>query len=447
MTEPFAVPDELTCYYDRAVEPANVHVELRAAGRIDADGVRAAVASVLADEPRLRARRATAHRWQRRYQWVFPPAAEHDPVRLASFDDEAGLSRLRAAFLSVSPALDAAPPLTILVAAGPGGDRLILNAHHAWLDGLSCLRLLGDIASAYSGQQGSPVRAGDVPGGRATGGDLPARAAATGGQPDRSADGREPGPGGAAGTRPARIARIASQRDGGSAAADGYGLQLRSWAGLEAAAGLRSAGYSINDLLVTAMILTIRDWNAERGGRGRQIRITVPIGDRDQASGDGQWANRSRLTAVTVRTDPTASSLDVLDAVRRQTGYAKAHRGAQVDAVSQALTALPAPVAVKAGLLRVALRTAGPLVCDTSLVSNLGVAEPMWLGPDQATGIWFSTSAHMPRGLSVGAVTCQGRLRLTFRYRRALFSDIAGESFARRFCRMLDELAGEEAPL
>ncbi len=458
MTEPFAVPDELTCYYDRAAEPANVHVEVRVPGSLDSVGVRAAVASVLAAESRLRARRAAAGRWQLRYHWEFRPAADHDPVSTAAFGDEASLARLRSAFLSVSPPLDVAPPLTLLLAAGPGGDRLILNAHHAWLDGLSCLRLMNEIAGAYCRQMASAGPAGHaaaMSGGilpTVTGPEMAGSPHQNFGAPQRQPTGTTPAVGRTGRSRAGvprlvPVARIAPQRDSGTGADDGYGVELRSWAGLPATGGLRSAGYSVNDLLVTALILTIGGWNARHGGKARQVRVTMPVGDRDQAGPGGQWANRSRLTAVTARTDTAASALDVLDAVSRQAGRAKAQHCAQVDPVSRALTGIPAPVAVKRMLLRAALRTAGPLLCDTSLISNLGVVEPIFFGQEQATELWFSTSAHMPRGLSVGAVTCLGRLQLTFRYRRALFSDASGSSFARQFCQVLDDLTAEETPL
>jgi hypothetical protein len=58
-----------------------------------------------------------------------------------------------------------------------------------------------------------------------------------------------------------------------------------------------------------------------------------------------------------------------------------------------------------------------------------------------ASSVWFSTSAHMPRGLSLGAVTVGGRLRLAFRYRRALFSPADAAEFAARFAKALDQFA------
>jgi len=131
--------------------------------------------------------------------------------------------------------------------------------------------------------------------------------------------------------------------------------------------------------------------------------------------------------------------------VARQTGYAKQHPGPQVDLASRALVAAPVPVAVKRMLLRAALRAAGPLFCDTSLVSNIGVIDEVEFGSDQAAEVWFSTSAHMPRGLSLGAVTAGGRLRLAFRYRRSLFSAADAAEFAARYVKVLDEFTGQEA--
>ena len=107
--------------------------------------------------------------------------------------------------------------------------------------------------------------------------------------------------------------------------------------------------------------------------------------------------------------------------------------------------AAPLPVAVKRLLVRAALRVAGPLFCDTSLVSNIGVVDELAFGNGRAAEVWFSTSAHMPRGLSLGAVTAGGRLRLAFRYRHALFSSADAAEFATRYVKVLDEFTGQEA--
>jgi len=88
----------------------------------------------------------------------------------------------------------------------------------------------------------------------------------------------------------------------------------------------------------------------------------------------------------------------------------------------------------------------GPLASDTSLLSNLGrVTDPPRFGSLSPEHIWFSTSAHMPRGLSVGAITIEDQLQLCFRYRHALLDDAAAGDFAATYAAALSSLAGPPA--
>jgi NRPS condensation-like uncharacterized protein len=448
MIERFTVPDELTCYYDRQCEPANVHLEARIPGRLDEADVRASVRAVLASEPRLLSRRVRARNWQRSYCWEFPVAPGTDPLQAVTYTDQAGLDRQRDAFLSHSPPLDAGPPLLFLLASGPGGDWLILNAHHACFDGLSCLRLLRQVAVEY-GTRVANTNSASNPGPVATAGlfvDVgpaarrvaptnsglagKARAAAKIGHDvrQRPVNSRRQRPVNSRRPRARIVARIAPGR-GGLSALPGYGAHLVTWDGLA----------------VTALMITIRDWNESRGARRDLIKITMPVGDKDQADASGHWANLSRLTTITARVPAGTQPAELIGEVAKQTRYAKQHPGPQVDLASRALVAARVPVAVKGMLLRAALRFAGPLFCDTSLVSNIGVIDELDFGEDRAAEVWFSTSAHMPRGLSLGAVTTGGRLRLAFRYRRALFSSADAAEFAARYVKLLDQFTGHEA--
>jgi hypothetical protein len=101
-----------------------------------------------------------------------------------------------------------------------------------------------------------------------------------------------------------------------------------------------------------------------------------------------------------------------------------------VGAALMAAARAPLPTPVKRRAIRLAVRTVGRLRCDTSLLSNLGnVAEPPRFGSLVPERMWFSTTAHMPRGLSVGAITAGGRLQVCFRYRHALFDSAAARDF------------------
>ena len=423
---PFGIADQLSCYYDSPAEPCNVHIEVRVPAHLDPAALRRATAAALAAQPRALVRRA-AGGWWRRYAWEVPGRPDCDPLTAATWAEETELARERARFLAVAPALGSSPPVRILLASGPGEDRIILNAHHAALDGISCLDLVRSVARHYPG--GAAAAAG------------PARQAPARPPDNRAERARR------ADARPGRAVRIAADTQPGRGRRDqsGYGFLLLP--GRPVPPGHRvgpGPSATVNDLLIAALIVAIGRWNGSHARPSGRIRITMPVNSRprDQAGAAG---NLSRLTAVTAQAPADGSDLSALIAeVAAATRSAKDHAGPQVDPVSRALARAWCPPVVKRRLLRLALRTAGPRLCDTSLLSNLGViAEPISFGNVPATGVWFSTSAHMPRGLSVGAVTIGGKLHLCLRYRRALFSERAAARFRDVYAAALDDVTSQ----
>jgi len=477
---PFGTADELSCYYDAPAEPCNVHIEVRVSGHLAEAALRRATQAALAGQPRALARRVQGGWWRRGYAWEVPRRPDLDPLSATTWADERELAQRRMQFLADSPPLDSSPPVRLLLAAGPGEDCLILNAHHAALDGISCLELLLSVARHYQGAADraadSAVLAADPAADPAVlaadpavlaadpavlaadpaadpavlAADPAALAAPVPGRHSTSAVAPRPdGPGRPARARSllprpaARIAaELASAPGRGPADRSGYGFRLITWERVPRAPRTGPGPHAtVNDLLIAALIVAIGRWNTAHGRSRDQIRITMPVNARvaGQASTAG---NLSRLTAVTAR--PAARGGDLLPLVANvaaQTLAAKNRPGPQVEPLSQALAAAWCPAAVKHRLLRLALRTAGPLICDSSLVSNLGiVADPPRFGPAPATHMWFSTSAHMPRGLSVGAITLGGKLHLCLRYRHALFSEPAAARFAETYAAALSDI-------
>jgi NRPS condensation-like uncharacterized protein len=448
---PFGVADELAWYYDAPGEPSNVHLEARVPGHLDGAALRAAAGAALAAQPRALVRRAARGWWRRGQVWEVAARPDRDPVTTATWADEEELARERERFLAAAPSLDRSPPLRVLLAAGPGEDRIILNAHHSALDGLSCLELLRSIARHYPGEAGAGAGAGSGQsvGGAGSGGANPSPSAAAairgpGPAPvGRGRDDRVRSPG----WLPSPVARIAADRlDDGGRDRSGSVFRLLPPRPVPTA---RPGRATVNDLLIAALIAAIARWNADHGRPAGRIRITMPVNSRLPGSA-GAAGNLSRLTSVTAL--PPAgrdAELGALIAdVAGQTRSAKDHAGPQVDPVSRAWAAAWAPPAVKRRLLRLGLRTAGALLCDTSLLSNLGVvADPPRFGGLAATGLWFSTSAHMPRGVSAGAVTIGGQLHVCLRCRRALFGESAAARFADAYGAALDDITGPRRPL
>ena len=459
----FSLMDELNCYFDSPAEPNNVHVEIWLPGHLDPDRLRDAVTAMLADQPRAGARRGDRGWWRRGYAWEFPPQADVDPVSTARWRTEADLDLARVRFLATAPPLDRSPPFRLLLARGPGRDSLILNAHHAAFDGRSCLRLLHLIADRYgAGRPAEPDRTDLF---RAPAGLFRAPAGPFG----------RPEPPGqqSSGTRPPanqlppvrrfrppvwrfrppvwrfrppvwRTARIASRHASGRRPrrSPGYGFVLLGWPGVPAAPQRQNEPrVTVNDLLIAALIRAIMRWNASAHRRPGRVRISMPVDVRPPGHGD-ELGNLTRL--CTVAADPlSAAALTAV--VASQTRRAKHRPGPPVSPAQAAVAKTPLPTSVKRRVVRLAVRCLGRLECDTSLLSNLGnITDAPRFGVLSPARTWFSTSAHMPRGLSVGAITVDGQLQLCFRYRNALFDAAAAHDFATEYAAALAALTGTE---
>ena len=448
---PFGLVDELSCYYDTPAEPNSVHVEVMLPGLVDYLALRQAVTGAVAAAPRARGRMAPGRALRRRYTWEFPPALDADPVSRATWSDESDLAAVRARFLATAPSLHRSPPVRILLATGPGASCVILNAHHAALDGRSSLELLRDISRRYHAITGEPARPpASAP---------PRPPTAHPGRAPRPAPGddrdRAPVPAGPPTARAARrfpVARVAADHDGTASGGnrDGYGVRL-----LYLAAVPRVPGATVNDVLIAALVAAISRWNAAHHRSPRTIAITVPLDARGPAVREVA-GNHSRIAVVKAGPETAAGDLPrLLAEVTRQTSALRqAHhsaprearpRSGHEEAPAGALGRAPGwcPVVVKRLAVRLALRVIGPAVCDTCMLTNLGnITDPPWAGPRGPVRVTLTGPAHMPRGVSVGAATSDGLLQLGFRYRHALLDEAAADRFTALYLATLNELTG-----
>lgn len=444
--QPFTIIDEVECYFDTTHEPANVPLEVRVPFHLDQAAFRAAVLAALTASPRASARRVRPGLLSRSYYWERPAQFDVDPVSCSAFADERELTAQRDAFTAQSPPLDQSPVVRLLLASGPGGDCVILNGHHAAMDGSSWLELLRDIGRRY--RSGQPPPADQAESGGTTARAVLALAPAT--QPGRPLP-ETPRP--AADPLPARVgrsrpaartwlsrlpARIAA--DGGGQ--HGVGIQLTLLPGVPRVPdpGGSADRPTLNDALVTALIVTVGRWNAGRGKPIRPVKVSVPVNAR--TPGQQAAGNLSRLARVCAIPPAAGSSpADLLLEVAGQTRRARMPVGAQDRPEFRAVAGLWCPAPVKRWLLRAALRTVGPAICDTVMLTNLGrVDDPPDFGGQEPVTMAFSGTAQMPRGLSVAAITAGGCLQVSVRYNRRLVSAAAASRFAAEFGAALGEL-------
>jgi NRPS condensation-like uncharacterized protein len=426
--QPFTIIDEVECYFDTADEPANVPLEVRLPFHLDQAAFRAAVLAAVTASPRASARRVRPGLLSRSYCWERPAQFDADPVSCAAFADERELAALRDAFTAQSPPLGQSPLVRLLLASGPEGDCVILNGHHAAMDGTSWLELLRDIGRRYAG--GQPLTPATPPG-------RP--------RPETPRPAADPLPTAADRSRPAargwraRLpARIAA--DGGGQRGVGIHLTLLPGVPRVPDVGGSADRPTLNDALVAALIVTVGRWNASRGKPVRPVRVSVPVNAR--APGEQAAGNLSRLARVSA-IPPVAgnSAAALLLDVAGQTRQARMPADTRHRPEFRAVAGLSCPAVVKGWLVRAAMRTAGPAFCDTVMLTNLGrVDDPPAFGGSEQVTMAFSGTAQMPRGLSVAAITAGGQLQISVRYNRRLVSAAAACRFAAEFGAALGEL-------
>jgi NRPS condensation-like uncharacterized protein len=205
----------------------------------------------------------------------------------------------------------------------------------------------------------------------------------------------------------------------------GYGVELLALTSEETAAVVarRTEGTTVNDVLLAALAVTIRRWNAGHGEGARRVTLSMPVNLRPpewQSEVVSNFASYVTVSATTADDLPSA-----LEHVGEQTRAIKSEGlgGLVVDMLAgySRLT-----IAAKRRLPDV-LALTGPMVIDTASLSNLGRLPSLG---DDVDGVWVSPPGRMPLGTAIGVVTHDDRLHLALRYRHAQFDAAAARAFA-----------------
>ncbi|CAM3576299.1 condensation domain-containing protein [Smaragdicoccus niigatensis] len=421
--------DEACLNLGSDIEPWSVHFEVRVDGSLDAERVRDAVRQAMAIHPIARARIADWAATDTRYWWHIPDVPGEPTFSIAECASLEDVDKVRSALQSHVPDIRRRGTFEVVLAKSSGGDYLMLNLHHAAGDGMSSYRLMNSIIRNYAGQP-DPVPDFDPVTARNVRKLVGARRLVERAVRLRSLLGH-------LSISSLDPARVAIERGHNEA---GYGFHLLKIDRDESARimSARPDGATVNDLLLAALAVTIRRWNDAHGKRRRRISITMPFNVRPpewQYEVIGNFA--SYVTAHIKRGEQSALVAATKAALRRTTTI-KTNRtqGVLVDLLAMG-TLLPA--GIKAGLI--AKRPiVGDRAVDTAMLSNLGrLANPDVLGGNavDVTELWFSPPCTMPMGIGVGAVTVDGEMFLTVRYRHPQFDAAAAQEFSDLFREVL----------
>lgn len=427
---PFGAVDEAVHLLHSEVSPWSVQVEVRVAGTLDDTRLGAAVTQALTIHPMARVRKMASRRTAHHDHWEIPGGVDVDPLGVVDCPDDEALAAARAQLQNITVPLTESPPLRLRLAHHRDGDVLMLNANHAAMDAVGALRLLLSVGRAYAGELDPAPEPGLLESRQLIG-----RLAAT--------DFRTKVRRGLALAEKVRdllspTARLAPQSGSGEA---GYGFHQLSLSAPQTR-GLVEADHAgtMNDLLLTALHLTIESWNTERNKPCRRIGVLVPANLRPREWHRDVVGNFSLPARVSTSARSRRSPALALERLTTQTvRKKKAGMGtALVDVLARSDLL---PLWAKQAMVMAMPLTANRLV-DTAMLSNLGqLVETPSFGPDagDTVEVWFSPPGRMPLGLTIGAVTVADRLHLTFRYRHSLFDADAATRFADRF---LIELEG-----
>lgn len=427
-TTPLNHLDDAFLNIERQEDPWSVHLEVQVSGRIDEARLRHALAATVALHPMARARLQPFHETTVLYQWEVGEGWDHLFLDVVDAADDAALTAARERLISVRVPVSVAPGFYTTLVHHPRGDWLILNVNHTLADGLSTFRLLSSILRQYAGQP-DPVPDFDPLSVR----DLKALAGARS-IPERierikhlMGYLRE-----AASAPPGRVAGLPGARSDLIGSARGYGtVQIALDADqTRAVMALRRKPATINDLLLAALALTIRDWNRAQEQPAGRISLMMPVNLRPQAWWFEVVSNFSSYTTVHL----CESSPDDLDeAMRRITEQTVTLK--EAGAAGTLIDLLDFPRWLPA-ILKARLRDIMPLVrkslVETTWLSNLGrLAEAPDMGDaGSVQQLFFSPPAPMPMGLSLGVASLGERLFLTLRYRKSLMTPDMAEAFA-----------------
>lgn len=332
--------------------------------------------------------------------------------------DATSLDAARVDLQALAVPLAETPPLRARLVRHPGGDVVMLNLNHAAADAPGAVQVLRAVADAYAGRRDAPPL--DFLATR----DLPVRPATA--RP-RSVAQRYSTALEKVRDALARPARLVAA---GGSDEPGHGFLVRSVGPSDPASlsGVRDPDAD-NDILLAALHLAISTWNADHGHHGGRIAVLVPVDlrVREWRKAVGNFSVTARVsTSPQHRESPTAA----LEAVSAQTARnIRTRTGtALIDALDRNGLL---PLWARQSVIVLQPLTANHLL-DSAVLSYVGRLEPLSFGPGAGAteGVWPSTPARMPLGLSVGAAVVSGRLHLTVRYPHRLFGPDAARRFA-----------------
>ncbi|MEN8321220.1 hypothetical protein [Acinetobacter junii] len=434
ITTPFNTLDSVFLNLDSREEPWSVQLEVRVQGKIDGLKLLESIRLATLVHPMARARLQPFKEYDTSYVWEILDKPEFIPFAIVNVESEESLSSIRSRLQSYQVPLISAPPFAVVLAHHPDGDYIMLNVSHVVGDGLSAFRLMTSIARKYAGLL-DPVPEFDPLSHR--------NLAALAGSKNIAERIKR------AGLLLEHLwnSRVKSVRIKTKNVFDhnadltGYGLQTLYFTSTETASIMekREKPATINDLLLAALAIAIRQWNIQEQGDVGRISIMMPVNLRPKDWWFEVVSNFSSYIPVSLDVEQQNSLKEATLAVASLTGRLKEDGGAStlIDLL-EGVDNLKIPAVIKRHLRTVAPKMERTSI-DTAVLSNLGRLDEVldFADAGKVKELWFSPPGLMPLGVSIGAAYMDSQLFITMRYRKAQFDVKAAMEFAALYRQIL----------
>ncbi|PTQ89391.1 condensation domain-containing protein [Agitococcus lubricus] len=418
---------------ERRPDTWSIHLEIQVTGRIVRERLELALLKAIRQHPLAHARMRYHDGVESRYYWEFPEHIDHLPLTVWHAQTQQDLVDIRRRLATIQVPIHLSPAFLVYLVHYPEGDYLLFNVPHILADGLGTFRLIRSVVNFYSEQADivPPIDPLSVRhllklAGAKT---MAQRLERTKLLLEHLGNSRQP---------PVRIASEGVHVHHADDIA-GYGVQILALTPEQTKQFMarRRKPATVNDMLLAAMSLAIKQWNVQHGQEVGRIAIMMPVNLRPEAWWHEVIGNFSSYVSVSVTPEQQTQLESLSLAICQQTTSFK-EAGAAGTLID--LLAIPKflPAYLKARLKEL-FPIFGKVLMETTWVSNLGrLSDDFTMGEaGRIKSVYFSPPAPMPCSISVGIVCFGERLLFAFRYRQSQFSQQAIEQFADLFKQQL----------
>lgn len=426
---PFTPVDETFIHMDSLRHPNNVHVEVRAPGKLDAERLREAVLNAIELHRMTWVQLADDPEEPDKLEWEVNENPQ-DPLLVVEVSDDADLQRCRNKFVSIAPDITQAPPLIVWLVRHPEGDAVMFNFHHAAADGMASIRFMQSVTRSYAGEE-DPIAGPD---------ELEVR------NEKLVFDSAEV----STADRIKQMAIIAKGMSGKPApiyAKDpdfqaGYTCSLLKLAEKDfKKLDYKQFDATFNDLAIAAMHKTVEQWNKGNKQDSETIRIPVPANLRPAEWARDVMGNYFNAFMTNTTQADRKSQKKLMQAVVSQTRQGKQYKIAEV-----LYTGINEGSRMPAKFRKLILKSMVGVQACSATCTNLGrIPEIISFGDHgDATEVILTGPAPWPVATILGITSYGGKLFLSFRFCRDMLNQESGDEFAKLYLETLSWLGKKQ---